>query len=119
MAKISSDTQEGEQTTDEIIEVNSPDSEISSNQPIQIIVGYSKVTRENILFEPNNTRMVSHPNMGIIGTMGTGKTQFARSVIAQFAKESVHNVGGKPVGMLVFDYKGDYKDKEFCWRNVI
>lgn len=113
VAKISSDTQEGEQTTDEIIEVNSPDSEISSNQPIQIIVGYSKVTRENILFEPNNTRMVSHPNMGIIGTMGTGKTQFARSVIAQFAKESVHNVGGKPVGMLVFDYKGDYKDKEF------
>ena len=57
--------------------------------------------------------MVSHPNMGIIGTMGTGKTQFARSVIAQFSKESIHNVGGKPVGILVFDYKGDYKDKEF------
>ena len=28
-------------------------------------------------------------------------------------KEGVHNVGGKPVGMLVFDYKGDYKDEEF------
>lgn len=63
--------------------------------------------------QANNTKMVSHPNMGIIGTMGTGKTQFARSVIAQFAKEGVNNVGGKPVGMLVFDYKGDYKDKEF------
>lgn len=57
--------------------------------------------------------MVSHPNMGIIGTMGTGKTQFARSVIAQFAKEKAHNVGGQPVGLLIFDYKGDYKDKEF------
>ena len=63
--------------------------------------------------QANNTKMVSHPNMGIIGTMGTGKTQFARSVIAQFAKEGVNNVGGKPVGMLVFDYKGDYKDKVF------
>ena len=51
--------------------------------------------------------------MGIIGTMGTGKTQLARSIIAQFAKEGIHNVGGKPIGMLVFDYKGDYKDQQF------
>lgn len=79
----------------------------------KIIIGHSKINNEPVVFEPNNTKMVSHPNMGIIGTMGTGKTQFARSVIAQFSKESMHNVGGKPVGMLVFDYKGDYKDKEF------
>ena len=45
--------------------------------------------------------------------MGTGKTQFARSVIAQLSKERVHNVGGNPVGLLVFDYKGDYKDNDF------
>ena len=51
--------------------------------------------------------------MGIIGTMGTGKTQFARSIIAQFAKEGHHNVGNKPVGMLVFDYKGDYYQEDF------
>lgn len=113
-AKVHSDnTLENEQTKEDILVIDAPDATICSDQPIQIIVGSSKVTKENILFEPNNTKMVSHPNMGIIGTMGTGKTQFARSVIAQFAKESVHNVGGKPVGMLVFDYKGDYKDKEF------
>ncbi|MCQ4917078.1 hypothetical protein NE451_21705, partial [Bacteroides nordii] len=35
------------------------------------------------------------------------------SVIAHFAKESVDNVGGKPVGMLVCVYSGVYKDKEF------
>lgn len=80
---------------------------------IQITIGHSKTNHEPIVFEVNNTRVVSHPNMGIIGTMGTGKTQFARSVIAQLSKESIHNVGGKPVGMLVFDYKGDYKDHEF------
>lgn len=80
---------------------------------IKITVGHTQSQSREIVFEPNNTKMVSHPNMGIIGTMGTGKTQFARSVIAQFSKEGVHNVGGKPVGMLVFDYKGDYKDKEF------
>jgi DNA phosphorothioation-dependent restriction protein DptH len=80
---------------------------------IRILVGHTQSGHREVVFEPNNTKMVSHPNMGIIGTMGTGKTQFARSVIAQFAKEGVNNVGGKPVGMLVFDYKGDYKDKEF------
>lgn len=85
----------------------------SETYNIKIIVGYTKAGNREIVFEPNNTKMVSHPNMGIIGTMGTGKTVFARSVIAQFSKECVHNVGGKSVGILVFDYKGDYKDKEF------
>ncbi len=80
---------------------------------IKITVGHTQSGNREVVFEPNNTKMVSHPNMGIIGTMGTGKTQFARSVIAQLSKEGVHNVGGNHVGILVFDYKGDYKDKEF------
>lgn len=84
-----------------------------ASHSIKILVGHTQSGHREVAYEPNNTKMVSHPNMGIIGTMGTGKTQFARSVIAQFSKESIHNVGGKPVGMLVFDYKGDYKDKEF------
>ena len=85
----------------------------TSSHSIRILVGHTQSGCREVVFEPNNTKMVSHPNMGVIGTMGTGKTQFARSVIAQFSKEGVHNVGGRPVGMLVFDYKGDYKDKEF------
>ena len=84
-----------------------------TSHSIKILAGHTLSGHREVVFEPNNTKMVSHPNMGIIGTMGTGKTQFARSVIAQFSKESIHNVDGKPVGMLVFDYKGDYKDKEF------
>lgn len=80
---------------------------------IKIKVGHTQSGHQEVVFEPNNTKMVSHPNMGIIGTMGTGKTQFARSLIAQLAKEGRNNLGGKPVGVLVFDYKGDYKDKEF------
>lgn len=80
---------------------------------IKIVLGSTVGSHRKIIFEPNNTRMVSHPNMGIIGTMGTGKTQFARSVIAQLAKSSGGNVGGLPVGVLIFDYKGDYKDEPF------
>lgn len=89
------------------------DDVLKVSHSIKIKVGHAQSGHREIIFEPNNTKMVSHPNMGVIGTMGTGKTQFARSVIAQFAKEGVNNVGSKPVGMLVFDYKGDYKDKEF------
>ncbi len=114
IAAHESDTLESQMT--EIIPDNSCVGEaMLKNQPnpIRIVVGHSLLTREEIVFEPNNTKMVSHPNMGIIGTMGTGKTQLARSIIAQLSKEAIHNLGGKPMGVLVFDYKGDYKDKEF------
>ena len=89
------------------------ESEEPVSHAIRLRVGCSIATNSEVVFEPNNTRMVSHPNMGIIGTMGTGKTQFARSIIAQLAKEGANNVGGHPVGILVFDYKGDYRDAEF------
>ena len=82
-------------------------------ETIRILLGHEMSGNHSIVFEPANTRMVSHPNMGIIGTMGTGKTQFARSFIAQLSKESCRNVGATPIGVLIFDYKGDYKDKDF------
>ncbi|MDO5394874.1 MAG: DNA-binding protein, partial [Bacteroidales bacterium] len=78
---------------------------------INILLGKSGSI--DVVFEPNNTLKVSHPNMGIIGTMGTGKTQLARSIIAQFSKENRHNIDKYPIGFLVFDYKGDYRDQEF------
>lgn len=87
--------------------------ETKKAQSMRIVLGASCAGQSPIVFEPNNTRLVSHPNMAIIGTMGTGKTQLARSVVAQFSRETEHNVGGRPVGMLVFDYKGDYKDSLF------
>ena len=80
---------------------------------IKILIGYSKVGNNPVVLEVNNTDVLTHFNIGIIGTMGTGKTQLARSIIAQFSKEGVHNLGGRPIGMLVFDYKGDYKDESF------
>lgn len=98
------------ETEKETVIFKEPDTKSSG---IKLIVGYSKATGAEITFEPNNTKMVTHPNMGVIGTMGTGKTQFARSIIAQITKEGKHNIGGHPIGVLVFDYKGDYRDREF------
>lgn len=113
-----SDTPEEEtsQTEDTSNETESSSLEIEEKPltpEISILVGHTRFGKRPVRFLPNNSDLVSHPNLAIIGTMGTGKTQFASSVVAQFSKESIHNVGGKPIGMLVFDYKGDYKGDEF------
>lgn len=111
--KQSSIISERESSLDSVPLENSNAYGIQQHIPMRVVVGHVKNKSQKVIFEPNNTESVSHPNMGIIGTMGTGKTQFARSLIAQLAKEGENNVGGTPVGLLVFDYKGDYKDKDF------
>jgi DNA phosphorothioation-dependent restriction protein DptH len=45
--------------------------------------------------------------------MGTGKTQFTKSLIAQLKREEENNVDGKKIGVLIFDYKGDYIKDDF------
>lgn len=89
-----------------------------SSKPVKKGVALRIGTRKgeiasDIYFEPTDTNKITHPNMGIIGTMGTGKTQFAKSLIAQLSREWVNNVEQKPIGILVFDYKGDYNDPAF------
>ncbi|MCQ2365542.1 MAG: DUF87 domain-containing protein [Akkermansia sp.] len=111
----------GNQPTVKPVDVPGPASDINpatapaapAHEPIRILIGHTIKGKYPITFEPGNTAMVSHPNMGIIGTMGTGKTQFASALIAQLCKESAHNVGQTPIGILVFDYKGDYKGEDF------
>ncbi|MDB4928242.1 MAG: hypothetical protein JWM10_726 [Myxococcaceae bacterium] len=60
------------------------------------------------IWTPNRVDRVNHYNVGITGTMGTGKTQLTKSLIAQLVGQAEFNPGGKPPGVLVFDYKGDY-----------
>lgn len=85
----------------------------TTHKYINICLGREVGSGKPFLFHPNDTKHVSHPNMGIIGTMGTGKTELAKSIIAQFAREGEHNLGGTPVGLLIFDYKGDYYHDDF------
>lgn len=64
-------------------------------------------------WEPNNTNKVMHTNTGIIGTMGTGKTQFTKSLVTQLVWQSKNNVNSTKLGFLIFDYKGDYIKDDF------
>ena len=75
---------------------------------MKILFGINEKNNKEVYWYPNDTDKVFHTNTGIIGTMGTGKTQFTKSIITQIYRESKYNVDGKDVGILIFDYKGDY-----------
>lgn len=78
------------------------------NRNMQILFGVNQKNNKEIYWCPNDTNKLMHTNTGIIGTMGTGKTQFTKSMVTQIYKELKYNVDGKKVGILIFDYKGDY-----------
>lgn len=67
---------------------------------------------EPLYWTPNDTTAVFHPNLGIIGTMGTGKTQFTKSLVTQLYRQQANNYDGAPLGILIFDYKGDYNSSK-------
>lgn len=75
---------------------------------MEILFGLNEKNNKEVYWYPNDTDKVFHTNTGIIGTMGTGKTQFTKSMVTQIYRESKYNVDGKDVGVLIFDYKGDY-----------
>lgn len=85
---------------------------VSRRKCMEIIFGKDISTGAPLIWKPNDTNQVFHTNMGIIGTMGTGKTQFTKSLIAQLHRDQAHNFDGSPLGILIFDYKGDYNESK-------
>ncbi len=51
-------------------------------------------------------------NMGVVGDLGTGKTQLLKSLVNQIASSTEANRGIRP-RMLIFDYKKDYSSPDF------
>lgn len=95
---------------------NEPEEEVvvkESTGPMCIKFGTHSHTKEEILWYPTDTTKTLNTNTGIIGTMGTGKTQFTKSLIAQMMQNTHNNVDGSPIGILIFDYKGDYIKEDF------
>lgn len=79
---------------------------------MKILFGTNEQDGKPVYWEPNDTSQLFHTNTGIIGTMGTGKTQFTKSLIAQLCSEQSNNVEGQELGILIFDYKGDYNNSK-------
>lgn len=85
----------------------------ASSDNLHVLFGHNATTNAPLNWEPTNTAKFMNTNTGIIGTMGTGKTQFTKSVITQLYRNQVDNVNSAPIGMLIFDYKSDYVDDKF------
>ncbi|MFA9377302.1 MAG: helicase HerA domain-containing protein [Lachnotalea sp.] len=79
---------------------------------IKVDFGTNLQDGKELVWRPNNTDAVFHTNTGIIGTMGTGKTQFTQSLIAQIYRDKGKNVASDDIGILIFDYKGDYNENK-------
>lgn len=62
-------------------------------------------------FWPANTDL-NQMNVGVVGDLGTGKTQLLKSLIFQLSEKS-REVQTEPLSMLIFDYKDDYTDQGF------
>ncbi|EWS70486.1 cell division protein FtsK [Vibrio vulnificus] len=85
----------------------------ASSDNLHVLFGHNATTNAPLNWEPTNTAKFMNTNTGIIGTMGTGKTQFTKSVITQLYRNQAENVNSAPIGMLIFDYKSDYVDDKF------
>ncbi len=85
---------------------------VEERKGMEILFGVDVSNGQQLLWLPNDTNQVFHTNTGIIGTMGTGKTQFTKSIITQLYRDQAHNFGGSPLGILIFDYKGDYNESK-------
>lgn len=65
-------------------------------------------------FWPSNTEL-TQLNVGILGDLGTGKTQMIKGLIYRLVSCAGANRGER-VKFLILDYKGDYIDDEFKAR---
>ncbi len=95
------------------VEYTSKEKKTENTRPLKITFGHHANSGQSIDWFPTSTDKVMHTNTGIIGTMGTGKTQFTKSLITQIIRNQSDNVNGSPIGILIFDYKGDYIKEDF------
>lgn len=97
---------------DDTEKVEPDKNKMEENRSMHILFGRNEQDGKPVIWKPNDTTQLFHINTGIIGTMGTGKTQFTKSLIAQLYQEQNHNVDGQQLGILIFDYKGDYNESK-------
>lgn len=85
----------------------------SSSNGIVLQVGTTVGTFESKALRLNisDTRL-NHMNIGVVGDLGTGKTQLLKSLIFQIASATAENRGVRP-RFLIFDYKKDYSSPDF------
>lgn len=80
---------------------------------IDLLIGDSMDGFEEIVRRLNvGDTALNQMNMGVVGDLGTGKTQLLKSLIYQISQGAPENRGIRPK-ILIFDYKKDYSSDDF------
>ncbi len=67
--------------------------------------------KKELLLALSDTRL-NQLNMGVVGDLGTGKTQLLKSIVYQIVSSTAANRGIRP-RIMIFDYKRDYSSADF------
>jgi len=101
------------QEKDEVDDI--PDYSIDDTQSSGINVNIGSTNNpfgtSSVLYEPSDTDL-TQLNVGVVGDLGTGKTQFLKSLVYQVSSAATEN-RGVPPKFLIFDYKKDYISDDF------
>ena len=93
----------------------SPDSteDTPTQLGIRFAVGHSVSSgeRKRYYLNPSNTKL-NQLNIGVVGDLGTGKTQLTKALIYRVTRQATENRGHAPK-FLIFDYKHDYTKDDF------
>ena len=81
---------------------------------VSILVGSEPAgaSMRPVYFQPSETAL-NQLNIGVVGDLGTGKTQFLQSLVYQLSGSAAGNRGHAPK-VFVFDYKRDYSEGRFA-----
>lgn len=96
-----------------------PNSNGVNHDAIAVEVGIREVDNEPQYWTPTDTNRFMNPNLAILGTMGTGKTETVKSMLYQLHQQRQKNTGGVEFGSLIFDYKKDFCGEEFVKNNNV
>ncbi|MCQ2001479.1 ATP-binding protein [Arthrobacter zhaoxinii] len=94
-------------------EVDEPFKEGIRGEGVMFPVGrvLNSIGDKEAVFWPGNTAL-NQMNVGVVGDLGTGKTQLLKALITQLRSQAAE-AQETPVSTLVFDYKRDFQDEEF------
>jgi len=85
---------------------------VEENDGIRFKVGDTLgSTQVSVDFWPSNTSL-NQLNIGVVGDLGTGKTQLLKSLVFQLRKKAKQKQE-TPLTTLIFDYKRDFQDQDF------
>lgn len=90
---------------------NNPSADLSTGVVLQVGRTIDGFKPRDLTLNISDTGL-NQLNMGVVGDLGTGKTQLLKSLIYQIAASGDQNRGIRP-RFLIFDYKRDYSSDDF------